>query len=128
MGRMRRLIDADIDAIRRGLTSSKNIDYYHASAEFVSPYTMRVDDETMKGKMFLLGAGSRTVIPPVEGLEAAGYITSDAVVRLTELPESLAVIGAGYIAAEYGHFFSSMGGRVPITGRNPLSIRDKKPT
>jgi dihydrolipoamide dehydrogenase len=127
MGKMRRLIDADIDAIRRGLTSSQNIDYYHAPAEFVSPYTMKVEDETIKGKMFLLGAGSRTVIPEVEGLEAAGYLTSDDVVRLTELPESLAVIGAGYIAAEYGHFFASMGSKVTIIGRNPQFVADEEP-
>src|SRR6266704_1353075 len=43
MERMRTLINRDIDQIREGLSSSKNIYYYHASAEFVSPYTMRVD-------------------------------------------------------------------------------------
>src|SRR4029077_5169841 len=77
MARMRRLIDSDIDAIRRGLTRSENIDYYHAPAEFISPYTMKVDEKTIRGKMFLLGAGSRAKIPPIEGLDAAGYITSD---------------------------------------------------
>jgi mycothione reductase len=127
MGRMRRLIDADIDAIRRGLTGSENIDYYNAPAEFVAPYTMKVDGKTIRGKMFLLGAGSKTVIPQVEGLEAAGYMTSDTVVHLTELPESLAVIGAGYIAAEYGHFFASMGCKVTIIGRNPQFIADEEP-
>src|SRR5712664_4040394 len=54
MARMRRIIDADIDAIRRGLSGSKNIDYYHAPAEFVAPYTMKVEEKTIKGKMFLL--------------------------------------------------------------------------
>jgi dihydrolipoamide dehydrogenase len=127
MARMRRIIDADIDAIRRGLSGSKNIDYYHAPAEFVSPYTMKVDGKTIKGKMFLLGAGSKTVIPRVEGLEAAGYLTSDTVLRLTELPESLGVIGAGYIAAEYGHFFATMGCKVTIVGRNPRFIADEEP-
>jgi len=127
MARMRRLIDADIDAIRRGLTRSENIDYYHAPAEFISPYTMKVDEKTIKGKMFLLGAGSRAVIPPIEGLDSAGYITSDNVVWLTERPESLAVVGAGYIAAEYGHFFASMGTKVTIIGRNPQFIADEEP-
>ena len=60
MQRMRRLIDAEIDSIRRGLSGSENIDYYHAAAEFVAPYTMRVEGETIKGRMFLLGAGSST--------------------------------------------------------------------
>ncbi|MDG6919146.1 MAG: hypothetical protein JRN62_06885 [Nitrososphaerota archaeon] len=36
MGRMRRLIDADMESIRLGLSSSENIDYYHAPAEFTA--------------------------------------------------------------------------------------------
>ena len=127
MGRMRRLIDADIDSIRRGLSESDNIDYYHAQAEFVAPYTMKVEGETIMGKMFLLGAGSAAVIPKVEGLEGAGYLTSDTVLHLTELPESIAIIGGGYIAAEYGHFFASMGSRVTIFGRNPQFLPGEEP-
>jgi mycothione reductase len=127
MGRMRELIDADIDSIRRGLGSSENIDYYHAVAEFVAPYTMQVERETIKGKMFLLGAGSRAVIPPAKGLEAAGYLTSDTVLGLKELPESLAIIGGGYIAAEYGHFFAAMGSEVTVVGRNPRFLPDEEP-
>jgi mycothione reductase len=126
MERMRRLIDSDIDAIRRGLSSSENIDYYHATAEFVAPYTLKIEDETIKGKMFLLGAGSRPIIPLAEGLEGAGYLTSDTVLGLTELPEALAIIGAGYIAAEYGHFFASMGSKVTIIGRNPQFLSNEE--
>src|SRR5207247_3812258 len=39
----------------------------------------------------------------------------------------LGVIGAGYIAAEYGHFFASMGCKVTIIGRNPQFIADEEP-
>lgn len=46
---------------------------------------------------------------------------------MTELPESIAIIGGGYIAAEYGHFFSSMGSSVTIIGRNPRFISDEEP-
>jgi len=127
MGRMRRLIDADIESIRSGLSSSENIDYYHAAAEFVAPYTMKVKEETIKGRMFLLGAGSSVVVPQVEGLESAGYLTSDTVLHLSELPESLVVIGGGYIAAEYGHFFASMGSKVTVLGRNPRFLAGEEP-
>ena len=59
MGRMRTLIDGDIDSIREGLSSSPNIDYYHEVAEFVSPYTMKVGVETIKSKMIFLCLGSK---------------------------------------------------------------------
>ena len=103
MGRMRSLIDADIDSIRRGLSSSENIDYYHDVAEFVAPYTLKVGGQTIRSAMIFLCTGSQTIIPQVEGLEEAGYITSDGVLRLKALPPSVAVIGGGYIAAEMAH-------------------------
>src|SRR5579883_2306757 len=61
MNRMRSLIGNDIESIRRGLSSSENIDYYQSVAEFVSPYTMKVgsgDNETIiSSKMFFLCLG-----------------------------------------------------------------------
>jgi dihydrolipoamide dehydrogenase len=127
MKRMRTLIDADISSIREGLSTSPNIDYYHASAEFVAPYTLQVADETMTAKQFFLCTGSRATIPPIKNLEKVGYLTSDTVLGLTKLPASIAIIGGGYIAAEYGHFFSSMGSRVTIIGRNKQFLPGYEP-
>ncbi len=127
MARMRSLIDADIESIRRGLSSSNNIDYYHATAEFVSPYTLKVGDETVSSKLIFLCTGSETIIPSVKGLAEAGYLTSDGVLQLKKLPESVAVIGGGYIAAELGHFLAAMGSKVTIIGRNPQFIPEEEP-
>ncbi len=127
MERMRTLINRDIDQIREGLSSSKNIDYYHAPAEFVSPYTMRVDRTEITSKMIFLCIGSKINIPPIKGLDKVKYHTSDTVLKLTKLPESIAIIGGGYIAAEYGHFFSSMGSKVTIIGRNPQFVPEEEP-
>ena len=46
---------------------------------------------------------------------------------LDTLPRSIAIIGGGYIAAEYGHFFSAMGSTVTIVGRNPQLLPDEEP-
>src|SRR5437667_3966995 len=54
MKRMRSIIDKEIKAIGEGLSASENIDYYHAAAEFVSPYTLRVNGEMIRGKMIIL--------------------------------------------------------------------------
>jgi dihydrolipoamide dehydrogenase len=88
---------------------------------------MKIGNETIKGKMFFLCSGSKPLIPDIKGLDATGYLTSDTVLKMTELPESIAIIGGGYIAAEYGHFFSAMGSRVTIIGRNPGFIPDEEP-
>ncbi|MDG7012936.1 MAG: dihydrolipoyl dehydrogenase [Nitrososphaerota archaeon] len=127
MGRMRRLIDADIESIRRGLSGSENIDYFHAPAEFVAPYTLRVSGETVTSKMIFLCTGSQSTIPTIEGLDGVGYVTSDSAFRMTRLPESIAIVGGGYIAAEFGHFFSAMGSKVTIVGRNPRFLPNEEP-
>jgi mycothione reductase len=127
MARMRRLIDADIDSIRNGLSHSENIDYYNAPAEFVAPYTMSVSGETITSKLIFLCVGSQPIIPQIKGLGEVGYLTSDTVFRLKQLPESIALVGGGYIAAEFGYFFSAMGARVTIIGRNSQFLPEEEP-
>jgi mycothione reductase len=127
MMRMREIIDGDVESIRQGLTGSPNIDYYHATAEFISPYTLKVLNETITSKMILLSTGSEPIIPPIRGLREVGYETSDTILQMTKLPESIAVIGGGYIAAEYGHFLSAMGSTVTIVGRNPQFLPQEEP-
>jgi len=127
MDRMRTLIYKDIDLIRQGLSQSRNIEYYPAVAEFVGPYTLKVGNETITSKMIFLCTGSRPTKPPIKGLEEVGYLTSDTVLKMDRLPESLAIVGGGYIAAEYGHFFSAMGSKVTIIGRNPQFLKQEEP-
>lgn len=126
MERMKTQIDAEINMIRQGLSRTANVDYYPEIAEFTGPYTLKVRGETITSKFIILGAGSKASIPPVKGLEEAGYLTSDTVLELKLLPESIAVIGGGYIAAEYGHFFAAMGSKVMIVGRNPQFLPDEE--
>ena len=127
MERMRAIIRNDIKSIREGLAQAKNMEFYNAEAEFTAPYTLRVGGETISAKKIILSPGSRPAVPAVEGLEHAGYLTSDTVLALEKLPESIAIIGGGYIAAEYGHFFSAMGSHVTIIGRNPRFLPQEEP-
>ena len=127
MERMRASINRDINAIRRGLSNSKNIDYYTDTAEFTAPYTLKVGRETITSKMIFLCTGSRPSIPPIDGLQEVGYLTSDTILHISQLPHSIAIIGGGYIAAEYGHFLSAMGSKVTIIGRNPQFIPEEEP-
>jgi len=127
MTRMRSLIDDDIENIRQGLSRSEDIDYYPTVAEFVAPYELKVGDELITSKMIFLCTGSKPIIPPIKRLEEVGYQTSDSILHLKQLPESMLIIGGGYIAAEYGHFFASMGSKVTIIGRNQQFLPQEEP-
>jgi len=127
MERMRRIINSEIESIRRGLSEHPNIDYYQDKAEFVAPYTLKVGNNIIKSNFIILGIGSRPYIPKIENLEDVGYLTSDTILELDYKPKSIGIIGGGYIAAEYGHFLSSMGCEVKIIGRNPQFLPDEEP-
>ncbi len=126
METMRTAIRRDIDEIKESLSHHPNIDYYRESAEFTAPYTLKVGETEIKADLIFLCTGSKPLIPAVKGLEETGYLTSDTVLELSELPESIVIIGGGYIAAEYGHFFSAMGSRVTIVGRNARFLPDEE--
>jgi dihydrolipoamide dehydrogenase len=127
MERMRKNISKEIDALRSGLQEDQNIDYYHDTAKFVAPYTLKVGSDALKSPIILLTTGSKPTIPAIKGLAELNYHTSDSLLKMTKLPESIVILGGGYIAAEYGHFFSAMGSQVTIIGRNPQFLPDEEP-
>jgi dihydrolipoamide dehydrogenase len=113
--------------IRQGLTQSDRIDYYPTIAEFTRPYTLKVNDEEITAKMILLCIGSQPFIPPIENIEQVEYLTSDTILKISDLPSSMAIVGGGYIAAEMGHFLAAMGSQVTIIGRNPQFLKQEEP-
>lgn len=81
-------------------------------AEFVGPDTVSVDGRTITASAYLVATGASPAVPPIEGLQDVGYLTSTTALDLKELPESLAVIGANAIGLELGQFFLHLGTKV----------------
>jgi len=125
--RMHSSIDPNIASIRKGLNSAPNIDYYSDKAEFIEPYVLKVGNKKITSKLIFLCTGSKPSIPPIKGLSKTGYHTSDSIINVKKLPESLIIVGGGYIAAEYGFFFSKMGAKTTIIGRNPQFLPQEEP-
>ena len=92
-------------------------DVFLGVARFVAPKVLKVGREEIRAERFVLATGSRPSVPPVDGLARVPYLTSDTVMRLDRLPESMVVLGGGYIAAEMSHIFGSLGTRVTIVTR-----------
>jgi dihydrolipoamide dehydrogenase len=127
MERMREIIGEDMSSIKEGLSHTQELDYYQETAEFIDNYTLKVGDKKIKGKLILLCTGSKPNIPVIKGLDKIDYHTSDSILQISELPHSITIVGGGYIAAEYGHFFASMGSNVTIFGRNPQFLPQEEP-
>jgi len=114
MERMRKSRQESQIHIREGVRESKNLDFYEGEGHFVGDYTLNVNGEKLKGEKIFIASGSRPFIPPIKGLENIDYLTNESVLELVERPDSLIIIGGGYIAVEFGHFFAAIGTKVTI--------------
>ena len=117
-------IDAISAAGERYRAESANIQLFRQRGRFVADKTLRLDDGTeLIADRYVIAAGSRVRIPPVDGLDRTPYETSDTVMRLPELPRTMIIVGAGYVAAEFAHVFSAYGTAVTVVGRRDRMLR-----
>ena len=72
------------------------------------------ETRVMRAKRFCISTGSSPFVPPIPGLEEAGYITNEDVFHLEELPKQLVVIGGGAIGVELGQSFARFGADVTL--------------
>ncbi|GAB3701422.1 mercury(II) reductase [Nocardiopsis sp. NPDC006832] len=70
---------------------------------------------------YLIATGSAPWAPPVDGLQEAGYLTSTTAMDLDALPESLLVLGAGYVGLEQAQLFARLGTKVTVVARSRLT-------
>ena len=111
-------VDKESRSIETYLENSSNPVLLKGTAEFIDHKRLRVGNEVVSGSKILIAAGARPKIPDFPGLKEAGYLTSTEALRLTALPDSIAIIGGGYIAVEMAHFFGSLGTKVHIIQRS----------
>lgn len=127
MERMRSFVGKGREEMERGIESVDGLRLYRETGEFVGDHQLNVGKETVTAPKIVIASGSRTLIPPIKGLKETGYIDNISVLQLKKPPESLIIMGGGYIACEYGHFFSAMGTKVTILGRNPRLLKREEP-
>ncbi|MGC9346558.1 MAG: dihydrolipoyl dehydrogenase, partial [Anaerolineae bacterium] len=113
--------------IRGAIEHVDALDFYETEAHFVDSHTLQVGETRIQGDKVFIVAGARPAIPPIEGLDEIPYLTNDTVFELNERPESLVIIGGGYIACELGHFFSAVGTDATIVQRNERLVPDEEP-
>ncbi|HEX3268319.1 MAG TPA: NAD(P)/FAD-dependent oxidoreductase [Gaiellaceae bacterium] len=83
-------------------------------ARLVDAHTVRVGDVELQADRILIATGSRTAVPPIDGIEDVGWIDHISALDLQEVPTSLLVVGAGAVGLEFGQIFSRFGSKVTI--------------
>ena len=127
MERTREYVEKNRSAIQTNITKNQGLDYYPETGQFVDDYTMQVGKQKIKGEKIFIVSGARPLIPLIKGIEEIDYLTNDTLFALEEKPKSLIIIGGGYIAAEFAHFFSAMGTNVTIIQRGERLLKEEEP-
>ncbi|HEX6248879.1 MAG TPA: mycothione reductase [Nocardioidaceae bacterium] len=102
----------------------ENVTLYEGHARFTGPRTIDTGTgETITADQVVVAAGSRPMIPEIPGLDGVEHHTSDSIMRIDTLPRHLAILGGGFVAAEFAHVFSAFGSDVTILNRSDALLR-----
>jgi dihydrolipoamide dehydrogenase len=127
MDRMRAYVKTSRDRIRDGLNSAEDFDFYFGEARFTGEHSLHVADRQIRGKTIFIVTGARPLIPDIKGIQSVDFLTNESALQLRTLPGSMIIIGGGYIAVEFAHFFEAMGTKVTIVQRNPRLVPEEEP-
>jgi pyruvate/2-oxoglutarate dehydrogenase complex dihydrolipoamide dehydrogenase (E3) component len=127
VARKRRLI-SEFAEYRRGQLEQGDFNFLRGSASFIDETTVRVkgsdgSEQIVTARSFLISTGSVISVPDIPGLAGAEYLTSDDVLDLENIPESVIVLGAGPVALELAHYLNALGSRVTILQRSPQLLK-----
>lgn len=124
VGRWRRAKDQELDrleGIYRQMLGNAGVQVLQGHAQLAGPHTVEVGDERYHADRILIATGGVPSVTAMPGLEQAW--TSDDILQIDQLPQSLLVIGAGYIAVEFASILCSLGVKVAMAYRGDLPLR-----
>jgi pyruvate/2-oxoglutarate dehydrogenase complex dihydrolipoamide dehydrogenase (E3) component/uncharacterized membrane protein YdjX (TVP38/TMEM64 family) len=110
--------------------TSLGVEVLQGYARITSPWTVQVrladgSEQTLSTRNIVIATGASPFIPPISGLQDAGFLTSDTIWRLTELPPRLVVLGGGPIGSELAQSFARLGSAVTQVEMAPrLMVRE----
>jgi dihydrolipoamide dehydrogenase len=120
-----KVVDDDSASIEENIKKLKSVTLIKDKARFIGKKTLTAGGKEITADRIVIAAGTRPSLPPIKGLKNVPYMTSDEVLRLKELPKKLVIIGGGYIACEFAHFFGSVGSKITILQRNTKLLPDE---
>lgn len=119
------IISEDRNGIEEGFISHKNITLYRGEAHFCSNYVVEVNGEKLSAKKIFINVGSRPRIP--QEYTHLPYFTNENLLKTTDLPEHLIIIGGSFIGVEFAQIFKRFGSKVTVVERGPrlISVEDE---
>jgi dihydrolipoamide dehydrogenase len=121
MARKRKVVGTLVSGVEQ-LMKANRITVHRGTGRVLSPHLVRVDDTEITARKIIIASGSESSPLPVDGRHLPGVLTTDEILELEEIPESLAVIGGSHVGVEFATIFSALGTKVTIVKRRPLLL------
>lgn len=125
---MEKTIDMKNDTVNQlangisGILKSYDINLIKGEAIIAKDKTIQVGSEKYTVDKIILATGSIPALPPIDGINSEGVITSDELLNLTSIPEHLIVVGGGVIGLEFANIFKLFGSQVTVIEMQPNLI------
>jgi dihydrolipoamide dehydrogenase len=121
MARKRGIVDRLVSGVEQLMKANK-ISVHRGAGRILSPHLVKVDDAEIAARKIVIATGSESSPLPVEGASLPGVLSTDDILELEELPESLVVIGGSHVGVEFASIFSALGTKTTIVKRRPLLL------
>lgn len=109
-----------VGQLAQGIKSRlSGVDLVNSRARIVSPNEIEAGGRRITTKFILIAAGSKPAELPDFKFDSVKVINSDQALLLKEVPQSLLIIGGGFIGCEFAGLFSTLGSRVSIIEKCP---------
>ncbi len=92
------------------------------SARFVDSHTVAVDDRKITARRIVIATGTEPMIPPVTGISDIDILTNKNIFNLSDIPESMTILGGGAIGCEMAQAFSRLGTKCTIVHMDDFLI------
>lgn len=102
------------------LPEYNSVAYLEGLAAFGNDGQLQIDGNTINANKIIIATGTRPALPSIDGIENVPYLTSTTALEQETLPQSMIIIGAGYIGAEIAQIFSRAGVKVTVVSRRGL--------
>ena len=106
-----------VETLRRGIAfqmKRHHVEVVQGEATLVDRHTVQVNGSQYRADNIIIATGSSPIQPPIPGADQPHVLTSDQILDIDALPESLVIIGGGVIGCEFASFFSSVGVKVAV--------------
>ncbi|HLX53161.1 MAG TPA: FAD-dependent oxidoreductase [Aquella sp.] len=101
------------------------VSVYQGFGSFDKADIVKVDNQLIKAKYFVIATGSKPVIPPIPGISDVNYLTNETIFDLGETPKHLLVIGGGPIGCELAQAFLMLGIKVTLFSHSQILPKDE---